>query len=405
MNKRNIGIIIGIIIVCIGIVLLIIGRKANKEKIVLDNDFNINIIKTFNKLDGNKNYLISPYNIYLALNMLRDGASGKTKDEIDKVLNNDKINNLLVKYKIGVANGVFIKDIYKNNVKKNYYDILKNKYNSDIIYDEFTSPDKINNWVSEKTYGMIPSILDRMDKNYVMGLASALAIDVKWLDSFECIRTTSEEFTKINNDKINVEMMHKSFDTDYFKYINEEDIKGIILPYEKIDNNIDLEFIGLIPEDINTYINSLTKDKLDKIIQSAKASSDKIHVNLSIPRFSYDYDANDFMDILKELGIHEAFDPDLANFTKMIEIAENIYVGEAIHKTHIELNEVGTKAAAVTYFGMFKNSAMIDQNYKEINITFNKPFIYLIREKNTGEILFFGTVYEPNLWNSSTCSK
>lgn len=405
MNKRNIGIIIGIIIVCIGIVLLIIGRKANKEKIVLDNDFNINIIKAFNKLDGDKNYLISPYNIYLALNMLRDGASGKTKDEIDKVLNNDKINNLLVKDKIGVANGVFIKDIYKNNVKKDYYDILKNKYNSDIIYDEFTSPDKINNWVSEKTYGMIPSILDRMDKNYVMGLASALAIDVKWLDSFECIRTTSEEFTKINNDKINVEMMHKSFDTDYFKYINEEDIKGIILPYEKIDNNIDLEFIGLIPEDINTYINSLTKDKLDKIIQSAKTASDKIHVNLSIPRFSYDYNANDFMDILKELGIHEAFDPDLANFTKMIEIAENIYVGEAIHKTHIELNEVGTKAAAVTYFGMFKNSAMIDQNYQEINITFNKPFIYLIREKNTGEILFFGTVYEPNLWNSSTCSK
>ena len=88
----------------------------------------------------------------------------------------------------------------------------------------------------------------------------------------------------------------------------------------------------------------------------------------------------------------------------MIEIDENVYVGEAVHKTRIELNEKGTKAAAVTYFGMFKNAMEIENDYEEVDIKFNKPFIYLIREKNTSELLFFGTVFEPNKWEGMTCS-
>ena len=88
----------------------------------------------------------------------------------------------------------------------------------------------------------------------------------------------------------------------------------------------------------------------------------------------------------------------------MIEIKENVYVGEAVHKTKIELNEMGTKAAAVTYFGMFKATAMLEKDYEEINIKFNKPFVYMIRESNTGELLFFGTVFEPNEWKGTTCS-
>ena len=405
--KRSFLIVVIMIIAVLSITSSRNRRERMNEKKIMDNNFTTSIIRTFNKYDGNKNYLISPYNIEIALNMLRDGAVGKTKDELDKVLGNRKINDLKIKDKIGIANAVFIKDIYKNDVKKSYYDTLNSKYKADAIYDEFIKPDKINNWVKEKTYGMIPKLLDQMNKDYVMGLATALAIDVKWQDSFECISTTEEEFTKLNNNKIKVEMMHKTLDTNSFKYIDEEDIKGIVLPYEEMDNkNIDLEFIALLPnEDIVTFINTLTKDKLNNILNKEKEVSKKVHVNLSLPRFKYDYDAEKFIDILKELGIKEAFDKYNANFKNMIEIKENVYVGEAIHKTHIELNEIGTKAAAVTYFGMFRATGMIDKDYKEIDIKFNRPFIYLIRERNTNEILFFGVVFEPNLWKGSTCSK
>ena len=161
----------------------------------------------------------------------------------------------------------------------------------------------------------------------------------------------------------------------------------------------------MLPKDnVDSFINILTKEKLDEILNSGREASDSFNINLSLPRFTYDYDEKEFMSILKDMGIKDAFDPDNANFKKIIEIAENVYVGEAIHKTHIELNETGTKAAAVTYFGMFKNTAMIRNEIEVVNVVFNKPFFYMIREKNTGEIVFFGAVYEPNLWKGSTCS-
>ena len=84
-------------------------------------------------------------------------------------------------------------------------------------------------------------------------------------------------------------------------------------------------------------------------------------------------------------------------------VIDNLYVGEAIHKTHIDLNEKGTKAAAITYFGMFKNTSIIIEK-ENIEIEFNRPFIYIIKDSKTNEMLFFGVVYEPNKWNGSTCS-
>ena len=381
-----------------------ITEEPTNPKPETTTSFNIPLIKKTNAYTNKENYLISPYNIELALNILRDGADGNTKAQIDKLIGNRTITDISVKDKISIANGVFIKDIYKNNVKKDYYNILKNKYNSDVIYDKFTTPDKINNWVKEKTDNMIDKVVDELDKDFVMGLASALAIDVKWYNQFECNRTTSEKFTKANGKKINVEMMHNNYDYEIAKYIKTDDVEGIILSYQKL-NNVELEFIGLLPtSDINTFINNLTDDKLNTIINSGESAGDKLHINLSLPRFTYDYSVEKFKNILIDLGMKDAFDPDNANFKKMIELKYNVHVETAVHKTHIELSEVGTKAAAVTYFGMDKNTAFPIEQPKIVNIKFNKPFVYMIREKNSKELLFFGAVYEPNIWKGSTCS-
>ena len=101
------------------------------------------------------------------------------------------------------------------------------------------------------------------------------------------------------------------------------------------------------------------------------------------------------------MGITDVFDSTKANFNKVMDNSE-IYVNTAIHKTRIELNETGTKAAAVTYFGTKDNAMpMLDKSY---SIAFNRPFIYMIRDKATNEILFFGVVEEPNIWKGSTCN-
>lgn len=413
MNRKSWVLVILVSVLLILVGALIFMKEEKKEKTKKDNeevltnndeeiigDFTTNLIK---KIHENNNYLISPYSIEIALNMLREGANGNTKNEIDKVIGNRKINDLKIPNKLNIANAIFIKDYFKDKIEKGYTNTLLEKYNAEMLYDKFENPDIINNWVNEKTNGMIPKILDSIDSSFVLGLANAVALDIKWQKEFECNHTRSDKFTKLNGDQIDVEMMHDTYRSSVYKYINESNLKGVILPYKKEENsNNELEFIGLLPDSIDEFINTLDLGNIDKL---SKEASDKIRINLSLPRFTYSYDVKDFKRILISLGIKDAFNEAQADFTGIINrqhIDNNLYVDTAIHKTKIELMESGTKAAAVTFFGI-KASGMIPSDFDTIDITFNKPFIYLIRERNTKEILFFGMVNEPNLWKGSTC--
>ena len=407
-KERIIVIISVIVIVCVGgLIGKMLGKNEPEKPVVTPlpqeatGNFDIDIIRNANVKD---NYLISPYNIKIALSMLRDGADGNTKDELDKVLGDTEINDVSVKDKLKVANGLFVKNKYKNDVKSDFTNTLKTNYNAEILYDEYNTPAVINNWAEEKTNGMIKNLLNEMPNNFVLGIASALALDVKWQNEFECIGTTSEEFTKIDNGKMNTEMMHQTYKSN-LQYFNNQDAEGVIIPYKVEENsNVELEFVGILPKtSVDDYVSNLTMAKIDSIFMSNREASKELHVNLSLPRFTYDYSVDNFKDILINMGIKDAFDQENANFKKMID--EQVYVSSALHKTKIELSESGTKAAAVTYFGVETSGYIAPEEFEEINIKFNKPFVYIIREKNTREILFFGAVYEPNKWSKTTCEE
>ncbi len=424
---KKINIIIYIIIILIGSIFLYLDIKnmkktnLNNKKIKpeYDGTYNIDLIKRVNATQE-ENYLISPYSIEMALNMLKDGANGQTKEQIEKVVGTREIPVFNVKDRISVTNGAFIKEEYKDYIEESYYEKLK-KYDAELIFDKFDSPDKINNWVKEKTYGMIPKILNEISKDFVLGLGNAVAIDVEWDDAFDCSATSKEKFTKENNKKIDVEMMHQKFENGDVRYFETDDSKGVIIPYRSYDKNglnkyeskenefTELEFIGILPnKDVDTYINNLNQAKIDRI-DMKNVGTDDFSISVSLPRFKYDFDLEDFMDVLKEMGIKDVFDDDKSDLTNIISQeniykmnATRLYVSTAIHKTHIDLNEKGTKAAAITYFGIEKATAMLDEKENK-SIEFNKPFVYMIRDKETKEILFFGVVKEPNIWKGSTC--
>ena len=371
-------------------------------------DFNINLIKN---VDMEKsNYLISPYSIEIAFNMLKSGADGESLTELENVLKTRNIPDL-VNDKIKIANAVFIRNTYEKSIEKNYITTLKNKYNSEILYDSFKTPNIINNWVNKKTDGMIEKVIDHIDKDFVLGLANALAIDVKWDNEFLCESTTSKEFTKYNNDKVNVEMMSKEYVNNASYFANDK-AKGVIIPYEKI-NNEQLEFVAILPNsDINSFVSSLDSNYLNNLEGTINASYED-HIKLFLPRFTYDYELKNFIDAMRKMGIKSVFDPSKSNLEKIISKSnlnllnlQSLYVSTAIHKTHIELSETGTKASAVTYLEMSKSSSEITpRKYNVHEINLNRPFVYIIRDKNTHEILFFGAVYEPNIWKGSTCTK
>ena len=384
--------------------------KVKKEIIQADGDYKIKLLKIVNNR-SETNYLISPYSIRIALNMLADGAEDKTRDEILNLVGNDSPNITPIKNRLNVANALFIKDRYEKVLSRDYVKELENEYDANVLMDEFKTPKVINDWVNEKTYKMIPSLLNKMPDEFVLGLANALAIDVEWDTAFDPYATYEEKFTKIDKKTMNVSMMNNTFKYG-IQYFDNEDYKGIILPYTsynkegKKDYKADshLEFVGILPtKDINEFINTLPDGFLDSFDDEAVSASGKTEVSLYLPVFSYDYTLEGFKDVLKELGINKAFDPDEANFSNIISENDrkknsigNIYVDEAIHKTHIELNEAGTKAAAVTYFGLYETTAYNQEEPEKIEIKFDKPFLYLIRDNKTQEVLFMGVVYEPD---------
>lgn len=357
-----------------------------------DNSFDYNIIHLISENETNQ--LISPYSIAYALSILNEGAKGNTKDQINKVIYNYHLNNNLnIKNKIGIANALFIKDKYKNNINNEFITTIKNKYNSEILFDEFKNPNIINSWVNEKTYQMIDKILENLDDEFTLGIANALAIDVEWERKFEPNLTYKDNFIKLDNTRKLVDMMSSKNDV---KYIENKNAKGIIKSYEKVDD-INLEFIAILPNnDLKTYINNFNKNEFNNLIKSQKNSNSNLDIYTSIPKFKFGYDYLNFKKDLIKLGIIDAFDYEKANFRNMINKDSNmdLYLDTALHKTFIDLNENGTKASAVTFFGMYATSAL-EQPKEEIIIKFNRPFLFIIKEKNSDNILFFGTIYEP----------
>lgn len=422
-NKKKMVIVIIALLVVI-IALIVYKKVINKDpEKPIDNpivnpnkDFDSKVIYETNNLVKKENYLISPLSMGYALSLLNEGADGNTKSQIDSLLNGYTLTSMAgVKNKIGIANLLFVRNQYKDDISNDYISTLQNKYDSDVMFDEFATAKKANDWISEKTYKMIPEAIGELSPDFVLGIANTIAIDVEWKNTFECTRTTSQEFTKADGTKMNTAMMHSSDDV---AYIENENAKGIIKDYkiydtktnevvwEENENTIALEYIAIIPnKDITEYLKTFNTTELTNLLNSKKESTSKLSIRYALPKYTYDYTYEDFQDMLLNLGMKDAFNKEIANLKKMLNANSELqlFVSKAIHKTHIELSESGTKAAAVTAFIVEKNSAFIEER-EVINIEFNKPFIYIIKEKNSNNIWFFGTVYEPMKWeDNKTC--
>ena len=199
-------------------------------------------------------------------------------------------------------------------------------------------------------------------------------------------------------------MMYKSFEEGIY-YFEDDNAKGVVLPYKNYsydgveldEGGEQLEFIGILTDDIDDYINRFNLDVIGDIDNNKKIASDSFKVNVSLPRFEFDYDFKDFKKSLIEMELEETFS-ELPDFSRMVNT--DVMINEAIHKTYVKVDEKGTKAAAVTYFGT-KDNAVMESEY--IDIVFDKPFIFMIKDTTSNEILFFGVVYEPEKWSDKAC--
>lgn len=345
-----------------------------------------------------ENVLISPLSIQLALAMTANGADGDTKAEMEALLGGEisleDLNEYLYSYvsnlpsaekhKLQIANSIWFRDdegrlqVEKNFLQKNadYYGAQAYK----AAFDDQTLKD-INNWVKDHTDGMIDSILDQIDEDAVMYLINALVFDAEWQHVYDKSDVYKGKFTNIGGTEKQVDMMH----SEETVYLQDENAIGFMKPYSGSKYN----FAVLLPNegaDIYEYIAGLTGESLMETLSTPQLGM----VMATLPKFSYEYELT-MNDVLKELGMPSAFSGDTADFSKMAHSSRgNIYIGDVLHKTFISVDELGTKAGAVTKVQMNDESAPMS----EWVVTLNRPFVYMIIDNETNLPVFIGTVMD-----------
>lgn len=379
MKRKEMLFVIGALLICSVFLLtgyIVHNKKESNSKpnisLNKNNNFDYKFLK---QIEGNDNTLVSPLSMAYLLSMIQSGAKGNTLNELNIALDNYDLQPMEnIDSKISMANSMWINNKYKNDINNTFATALKINYHSEVLYDEFINADNINKWVSEKTYNMINELFPSDSVNSadtIMALVNAIGINFKWDEEFDCNKTLMGNFL----DK-NVYMMNSNE-----KYIESDYYTGFIKDYEKLSDNSQYEFIGLLPKkDIQDVINNISNDVIKNSITESEA-------HIQIPRFKYEYNVNNVKGILESLGIKDMFNKEKANFGG---IAEDIYVSSIVQKTYIDFMESGTKAAAASGGAFDITSAA-----EEKEVIFNKPFVYLIRKKGSNNIYFIGTVNSP----------
>lgn len=210
---------------------------------------------------------------------------------------------------------------------------------------------------------------------------------------------------------INSNYKRVDYTTDFSIYV-DNNIKVFAKDLKEY-NGTTLQYIGIMPttEDLDNYIKNIDEAEIDNIINKLKdlkvenfKSGVVTKITGYIPKFKFEYDLNLKKD-LQQLGITNVFEEGKANLTGICD-DKDTYITDAGHKANIEFTQDGIKAAAATWIGGAGAGSSFDYLYdvpvEEIDLTFDKPYMFLIRDKEDGTIWFVGTVYEPLLYNEDT---
>ena len=383
--------------------------QLTAEQTVFANDnngFTLNFFQSLNGKMKNRSIVCSPLSITYVLSMVNDGATGITEQELERTLGfhkggiqavNDYCKNLIdnlphvdEKVQLNIANAIFVNDKYQ--LKKQFQQDMANYYDAKAEALDFSSPStlgRINGWCDEKTRGMIPTILERVDPRTVSYLLNAIYFKAEWASMFEKNETREETFTTPDGET-RVPLMHQNV---YMNYLRNDQYAAVSIPY----GNGQWMMTVMLPEDGKTtddVISSLaasgwSTDFLKNPLREAR----RYAVDLKLPRFETAFDTDDaggLIELLKGMGIRRAFDGNSAEIPNMCENG-NLYISMMKQKAKIKVNEEGSEAAAVTIAAVNFTSAVADtQEPPKATFHANRPFVYLIHEQSSGVILFVG---------------
>ena len=338
-----------------------------------------------------KTTLVSPLSVLTALALVQNGAQGDTLAQLEQALgglDRDTLNAYMRAYcdfmteseELKIANSVWTDS--SAEAKRAFLQKAVDSYSAQLFSAPLSDPktvESINSWVKKNTDGMIPKIIEKADRYAVMMLVNAIAFDAKWETPYKRSDIEKLEFTTYSGSKKKTDFMCSTENV----YLKDGGTVGFMKP----SKNGRFAFAALLPDEntgIDDYVASLSGDKLMKIFSSAKRGNE---VNVKMPKFRAEY-STQLIDTLKKMGVKDAFDSKTADFSSLIE-NRDAYIATVVHKTFIEVDENGTRAAASTLVGADTMSLM-----EPYSVFLNRPFVYMIVDTETNLPLFIGVQTE-----------
>jgi len=397
--------------------LVVSDKPRDSAPAISDDDFN-NQIDSNNEFacnlyselkDASGNIFFSPFSISTALAMTYEGARTDTEKQIAETLHfqqrsvahkafnkldlslaeqskQSKTENKKGGFKLEIANSIWAQKDFK--WLPAFLDVLKINYGAGIFTADFIRETekyrlKINKWVEEKTHDKIkdllqPGVLNDMTR---MVLVNAIYFYGQWLLEFDKENTHDGDFTLFDNSRIKVPFMHQ---TEEYFYSENELFQSLEMRYK----DCDLAMLVLLPK-IEKF--SELESKLDNAL--LKEAIDKLEsreVILTFPKVKMDAQF-ELASILASMGMPDAF-TEQADFSGM-DGARDLFISHVIHKAFVAIDERGTEAAAATAVLMELTAAPAPTEPVEFKA--DHPFIFLIRDKQTGSILFLGRILDP----------
>ncbi len=372
--------------------------KPQYSHITLTDSNTENSIRLFDAISADKqNAMFSPISLNMALGLIEAGANGDTKTALDSYLQTENFTEFARSYMGLAKNKYTFKSEYKNRknvleiansfwadhslpLNTNYKQIVSDMFDAEIQSVDFMNKDKtlsrINGWVSDKTHKMISSILQDYAQDTAAVLINTIYFESAWSDEWWIDTDNKESFTLTDGTTKELALMYNGGDS-YF-----ENDKATAFSSRYMNG---LEFIGILPKESGEFM--LESLDIPSLLESETWDYD---VSAVMPRFTFDT-AFGLKDALCAAGLQDIFDENKADFSGISEV--DLWVSEILQKTRIELDENGTRAAAVTAEIMAGNAMPMPRERKTVRL--DRPFAFMIYDNEQDQILFMGKVMNP----------
>jgi serine protease inhibitor len=371
------------------------GTAVDPAIVTADNTFALNLFQNLNT-GASGNVSIAPLSVAMTLQILYNGAAGATQQAMAQTLqlgamSTQDLNNANAalqgslmdadpNVQIVIANSLWL-HMNTTTVLPSFTQMDEMYYGA-TVGDLAGAPANVNNWVSSETNGLITEILPAGNYAGVVAvLANVIYFKGQWSTAFDSSQTMSAPFTLADGTQASVQMMHQS---GSYSYLAGTGFQALRLPYGQGR----LSMLLVLPDagtSLSTLVASLTQDGLNGWIAQMQTGSGDI----ALPRFTATYGTS-LPPALTTLGMGAVF-CNAAPSPDFSALAPGVCVSDVEHKTIVEVDETGTVAAGATTVTVSPTAVAAPQ----FTVTLDHPFLYAIRDDQTGELLFIGTLMDP----------